>query len=351
MRQCLPSPSRTSNGVRHEPDVTVRRHALHLLIVAAWLATPIAAHGQPPSQPRRIPRVGILSTLASDPEAIASRLSTSLRPLGWGYPENLYVDVRSAAGDLSRLPRLAAQLVQLKPDVLLALWNSDVSALSHETKSIPIVMVFGVDPVGAGLVEKILRPGKNVTGVVVFAPEIAAKAFGFLREAFPASKRVGFVWNPDVTSSRYRRVAQTAADELGLTLVSVEIGKASEIDHGMEKLRAAKMDSLYVDGLALFNPEQRAQMLDLAVQRRLPALYAGGSLIDRGGLMSYNASVSDVWREVAGFVDAILKGSKPEDLPLRHATKFELAVNLKTAKVLGLKLPPQLLRAANHVIQ
>src|SRR5438128_1426347 len=121
MRQCLPSPSRTSNGVRHEPDVTVRRHALHLLIFASWLATPIVAHGQSPAQTRRIPRVGILSTLAYDPEALASRLSTSLRPLGWGYPENVSVDVRSAAGDLSRLPRLAAQLVQLKPDVLLAL--------------------------------------------------------------------------------------------------------------------------------------------------------------------------------------------------------------------------------------
>lgn len=332
--------------------MTLRRAAplLLLLLLAAWVATPDVTHAQSP-QPRKATRIGILSSLATDPESLVSRLSTSLRPLGWGSPENVQVDVRVAGGDLSRLPRLAVQLMQTKPDVLIALWNSDVSALVKETKSIPIVMVYGVDPVGAGLVEKLLRPGKNVTGVVVFSPEIATRAFSFLREAFPAAKRLGFVWNPSVTSARYYRVAQRAADELGITLVSVEIGKPTDVDRGMHALASARLDSLYVDGLALFTPEQRAQMLDFAVQRRLPALYAGGSLIERGGLMAYNASAPELWREAAGFIDAILKGAKPDELPVRQAPKFELALNLRTAKAFGLTLPPSLLRAASHVIE
>ena len=321
------------------------------LAVTAVLAVALGAEAQPAGQARKMPRIGILSSLATDPEAIVSRLSTSLRPLGWGVPENVHVDMRGAAGDLSRLPRLAKQLVQLKPDVLVALWNSDVAALRHETKSIPIVMVFGVDPVGAGLVERLLRPGRNVTGVVFASPEIAKKELGLLKEVFPRAKRVGFVWNPALTSSRYRRVAENAADQLGLTVLSVEVQTPSDLGRALRELGSGRADSLYVDGLALSTPDERHQMLLFAGQRRLPAIYIGISLAERGGLMSYNPSIPDVWREAAGVVDAILRGAKPEQLPIRQVTKFELAVNLRTAKKLGLTIPASLARAADHVIE
>jgi putative ABC transport system substrate-binding protein len=323
-----------------------------LVLLVAALAWPCAVQAQATGQTRKMPRIGILSSLANDPEALVSRLSTSLRPLGWPSPTSVQVDVRVASGDFNRLSRFATQLVQLKPDVLLALWDSDVAALRAETRSIPIVMLFGVDPAGAGLVEKVeklLRPSRNVTGVLVFSPEVASKELGLLKEAFPGAKRVGFVWNPAVTSSKYRRVAQRAADELNLTLVSVEVRKSTDFEQGMETLAAARIDSLFVDGLTLFSPEQRAGMIDFAARRHLPAIYVGSSLVDRGGLMSYNPSVPELWREGAGFVDAILRGKTPEDLPLREAPKFGLGINLKTAKALGLTIPPSLRRAAAYV--
>ena len=335
----------------------VRPAALNVLLVLAVLAAPRVAGAQLTGQVRKTVRVGILSSLASDPEALVSRLSTALRPFGWTYPENLQVDVRVAPSDLGRLPRLAAQLVQMKPDALVALWNSDVKALMGETRSIPIVVVFGVDPVGAGLVEKLLHPTrlllppKNVTGVEVWTEDLASRQLGLLKQAFPAAKRVGFVWNPGMMSSAHRRVAQRAARGLSLTLVSIEIPSVAGFEGGMHALGSARVDSLYVDALALFNPEQRAAMLEFAAQRRLPAIYAGSTLAERGGLMSYNASVPDLWHEAAGFVDAILRGAKPEQLSLRQATKFELTINLKTARVLGLTIMPSLLRAADHVIE
>ena len=323
-----------------------RRFLLTSLVGAA--AGPFVAGAQ---QAGKVYRIGFLgATSASGYASQVEAFREGLRGLGYVEGKNIVIDFRWAEGKYARLPQLAVELVRLKPDVLVTHAPAATRAAKRATSTIPIVMGVTGDAVATGLVDSLARPGGNVTGSSFFVRELSAKRLELLKEALPQLNRVGVLLNPDNPGNGATlEVMEHTARSLKLQLQTAEAQGPADVEGAVSSLvkRQAGALSVYEDAMLVAQAEQIA---DLAKKHRLPSVgffeYARA-----GGLLAFGVSYSDLWHRAAHFVDKILKGAKPADLPVEQATKFEVAVNLKTAKALGLTIPPSLLARADQVIE
>jgi putative ABC transport system substrate-binding protein len=321
------------------------------VIAGGLFAVPLAVE----AQPGKVYWIGVLSSGSPDSgsSALAARQSflQRLHEIGWIVGQNLAFERRYAEGKLDRLPDFAAELVQLKVSILLALGTPAALAAKRATATIPIV-IFAADPVGTGLVASLGRPGGNVTGLTIEAGlELAAKRLELLKDAAPKTSRVGMLWeSSNPAELRARDATLAAARVLGLTLLPQDVRMPNDLDAALAALSRARADALMV-AESSGNIEQRRLIVSFAEKHRLPTMFGERASVEEGGLMSYGTDFADLLRRAATYIDKILKGAKPGDLPVEQPTKFELVINLKTAKALGLTIPPSVLGRAGLVIE
>jgi putative ABC transport system substrate-binding protein len=330
--------------------ITIRRRELLAALggAAVW---PMAARAQ---QGERVRRVGVLmSTTADDAEGQA-RIAAFLKGLqqsGWAVSGNLRIDTRWGAGDADRMRKYAAELVALAPDVILASGGAVAGLLLQVTRTVPIVFTLTPDPVGAGFVESLARPGGNATGFTSIEYGMSGKWLELLREVAPRVRRVAVLRDPTVPAGIGQfAVLQSVAPSLGIELSSISGRDASEIEGAVTEFARSSNSGLIVLGSAV-SVLHRDLIIALAARHMLPAVYPGSYFVSSGGLISYSADSTEPHRRAASYVDRILKGEKPANLPVQNPTKYELAVNLKTAKALGLEIPDRLLALADKVIE
>jgi putative tryptophan/tyrosine transport system substrate-binding protein len=318
-----------------------------VLLVGLALATLDLAEAQ---QPAKVSKIGLLGTGSSSGLAsLREVFPKALRELGYVEGKNIAIEYRYADNKLDRLPTLADELVRLKVDVLITNATSAALAAKNATRTIPTVFLGVSDPVAAGLVDSLARPGGNITGFTNIAAVLAGKRLELLKETVPKLSRVAVMWNPqDPGSALNWKESQLPGRELGLQLHSVEVSSVDEYESAFKGAVKARSGALAVSPLASSNLNRIA---DLAVKNRLPAMYVLRDIVDRGGLMSYGPNQTETFRRAAVFVDKILKGAKPADLPVEQPTKFEFVINLKAAKQIGLTIPPNLLARADKVIK
>jgi putative ABC transport system substrate-binding protein len=320
-------------------------------LAGGLLAAPLAARAQAPP---KVSRVGYLSIgSASDPRRVAllAAFRQGLHGLGYVEGKNIVVEVRFDEEDYDRLPALAAELARLKVDIIVAYSTPAAQAAQNATRSIPIVMSTVVDPMRTGLVAGLGRPGANVTGLSLMAPELIGKQLQLLKELVPKVSRVGVLWDPANASNEPQlRQAKAAAQALGVKLQPLKTREPNDLESAFTAMRRERADAVIVlvDGMLVDN---RTAIARLAAKARLPAVYGLREHVKDGGLLFFGASPSDLNRRAATYVDKILKGAKPGDLPVEQPEKFELVINLKTAKALGLTIPPSLLQRADQVIE
>jgi putative ABC transport system substrate-binding protein len=331
---------------RHVP---IDRRALLAGVTASFLA-PLVADGQPARK-----RFSIGYLVAVTPEVVASysaAIEEGLRDLGYVEGRNIVVHRRYAEGKSERLPDLAAELVRLKVDVIVATTNPTIAAAKRATASIPIVMVIASDPVGTGFVASLARPGSNITGVTLdTGRELNGKRMELLNAMLPRASRVAVLRTPSDPGDAQRwNAAEDAGRRLGIVVSSVEIRGVDDFEAAFATMVREHADGVLVSaGPVAFT--HRRRIVGLAAQAKLPTVYSLREWVDDGGLMSYGPSLIDLWRRSATFVDKILRGTKPGDLPVEQPTKFELVINLRTARALGLAVPQSLLLRADQVIQ
>jgi putative ABC transport system substrate-binding protein len=319
-------------------------------LAGGLLAAPLASEAQQTAP--TIAKIGLLSV--TTPVVLASSIEAFRQALrGLGHVEGTFVlEVRYGDGRFERLPELARELVGLKMDVILATSDVVIAAIKRETQTIPIVMVFSTDPMGTGFVASLARPGGNVTGLSNISSELSRKRLELLREAVPGLSRVAALWNPDVRGALLDyKETEGAARLLRLELQSVEVSRAEDLDRAFSAVTKQRAQALVLPGANPVGFINRGKIATFAQRNRLPSMYPTREYVEAGGLMSYGPSLPDLFRRAATYVDKILKGAKPADLPVEQPTKFELVLNLKTAKALGLTIPPSLLQRADHVIE
>ena len=322
-----------------------------VLALLALGAAPLAAEAQ---QVAKVARIGYLSPHLAAGLHLRDAFLQGLRDLGYGEGRNIVLEYRDAEGKRERLPALAAELVALKVDVILAEGGTLGPRVAMQaTTTIPIVFAAG-DPVGSGLVTSLARPGGNVTGLSSIGPELVGKRLELLKQAVPGVDRVAILRQPvalgERTAMDMLKVADAAARALGVQPQFVEARDPDELARAFSDMTSARAGALTVLPANMFLREHR-RLVDLAAKNRLPAVYTSRDFVDAGGLMSYGANQADLFRRAATYVDKILKGAKPGDLPVEHPTKFELVINLKTAKALGLTIPQSVLAHADEVIR
>jgi putative tryptophan/tyrosine transport system substrate-binding protein len=322
-----------------------------LALTAILLALNFPAKAQ---QRGKVPRIGYLSgrgdSSTSDPLVEAFR--QGLRDLGYIEGKNILVEYRYAEGKVDRIPSLVAELVQLKVDVLVSPAFPAIRAAKQATKTIPIVMLINADPVAIGIVDSLARPGGNITGLARFMTELSGKRLELLKEMVPGISRVGVLWGADDPGAASGiKEYEPAARALKIQLLSLEIrGPNADLEGAFQAAATGRASALITvrDPLLLRYPKRIA---DLAIKNRLPSMYEGSDFVEAGGLVSYASSDAENFRRAAVYVDKILKGAKPADLPVEQPTKFELVINLKTAKQIGLTIPPSVLARADKVIK
>jgi putative tryptophan/tyrosine transport system substrate-binding protein len=325
-----------------------------IALVGGAVAWPMGVRAQ--QQPGMVHRIGYLSTGSANPRLANPRLLEAfrqgLRELGWVEGQNILVEYRFAEGQSDRLPGLADELVRLKVDVIAASPTPAALAAKNATETIPIVGISFDNPVEHGLVASLARPGGNITGLSYsVGPEIFGKDLELLRELIPEIRHVAVLSNSAGPNHALMiSNVQTAARSLGVELLLLEARGPDEFDGAFAAIAKERVGALFVFGDPMFGVH-RARLADLAAQNRLPTMYTNRPHVEAGGLLCYGPSFSDLWRRAASYVDKILKGAKPADLPVEQPTKFELVINLKTAKVLGLAIPPSLLARADEVIE
>jgi putative ABC transport system substrate-binding protein len=329
----------------------MKRREFIALLSGAAVAWPLGASAQ---QAAKVPRIGYLSgNLAANPHTREAFLQ-GLRDLGYVEGRNLEIEYRDVEGKYERLPALAAELVALKVDVILAAGTPQPLAAKQATRTIPIVFAGAADPVGSGLITSLARRGRNVTGLSLLLPELVGKCLEQLKQAVPGVSRVAVLWQPggsgELTEKDMLKGAEVAGRALGVRLQFVEARGPADFDRAFSDMTRARAGALTVLASNMILGERR-RLADLAAKNRLPAVYPLREFVDAGGLMAYGPDLADMFRRAATYVDKILKGAKPGDLPVEQPTKFELVINLKTAKALGLPIPPVLLARANEVIE
>jgi putative ABC transport system substrate-binding protein len=308
-----------------------------------------------PQQPKKVARIGYLSEQDPTRESARSQVvGRVLRELGYIEGQNIAIEYRYAEDKRDRFPDVAAELVRLKVDVIVAAGGAGlIRAAMNATKTIPIIMAgAGSDPVEAGLVESLARPGGNVTGITNLTGKLGGKRLELLKEAVPKLARVAVLYEPATRNSvvEVKEVLPDAARALGLTIQPWEVREADDFEKVFAALNKQRPDGLYVLSGPLMNANQK-RIVGLALKSRLPSMYYIREFVDSGGLMSYGADRADSYRRVAWYVDKILKGAKPADLPVEQPTKFELVINLKTTKQIGLTIPQSMLYRADKVIK
>jgi putative ABC transport system substrate-binding protein len=329
-----------------------KRNLGSFAVCAILLALCAIAEAQ---QPKKVPRIGYLSN--SDPASESPRseaIRLALRQLGYIEGQNIAFEYRYAEGKRDRYPELAAELVRLKVDIIVVAGGTGPTrAAKNATKTIPIVMTgLGADPIEASLIESLARPGGNVTGITLLARELGGKRLELLKEAVPKLARVAVLYDPAASSPVHevKEVLPVAARALRLTIQPWEVRDADGFERVFVALSKQRPDGLYVPGGPL-TTANRKRIAGFALKSRLPSMYNRREAVDAGGLMSYGADLVDSYRRVAYFVDRILKGAKPADLPVEQPTKFEFVINQKTAKQIGLTIPPDLLARATKIIR
>ena len=326
----------------------IDRRTFMAMSAIAILTAPLAAEAQ---QPVRVPRIGFLwPSPPSERQYLLDAFRQGLRELGYIENQNIVVEVRSAEGKYDRLPALATELVHLKVDVIVTTASPATKAAQQATKTIPIVMAVVVDPVATGFIASLARPGGNITGVSIMASDLVGKQLDLLKQVVPIFQVV-VLWNPaNPGNAPQLREAEVAARKLGVRLKPLEARNPDDLDNAfaaMTKERPSGLIVLVDTVLA----SHRARLADLAAKSRIPAIYGLRDHVEAGGLMAYSANLTEMYRRAATYVDRILKGSKPADLPVEQPTKFELVINLKTAKALGLTIPQSILTRADEIIQ
>ena len=332
--------------------MTSRRTFLGTL-AGGIIVAPLAAKAQ---QAARVARIGYLATnnLALSPPNLHEAFRQGLRDLGYVEGGNVVIEYRDAGGKPERLPAVAAELVALKVDVIVAPTTPSALAAKQVTRVIPIVFFGSNDPVTSGLVTSLARPGGNVTGLSGLFPEVVGKSLELVTQAVPGVSRIAVLWQPGAAGERTEKDilnrAEVAARALRVRLQIVEARGSADIDRAFSDMTRGRAGALAVWTTAMF-VQERGRLVTLAAKNRLPAVYTLREFVDAGGLMAYGHSQADLNRRAATYVDKILKGAKPADLPVEQPTKFELVINLRTAKALGLTIPQSVLARADEVIQ
>ncbi len=328
----------------------MKRKILVWLLATVLLTAVCVAEAQ---QPKNIAKVGVL--FPSNPAAAAHLLeafSQGLRERGYVDRKNAVLELRYGEAKAERISELARELVGLKVDVIVTATDLAVAAVKRETQTIPIVMANSSDPVATGFVASLARPGGNITGHSTISPELSGKRLELLKETIPGLSRVAFLWNPDVRGAvlDYQETERVAR-LLRLQLQSVEVPRAEDFDRAFSAITKQRAQALIVPGVNPVAFTNRGRLASFAQSNRLPSMFALNEYVDAGGLMSYGASNTDLWRRAATFVDKILKGTKPADIPVEQPMQFDLVINLKTAKEIGLTVPPNVLVRAQRVIR
>jgi len=328
--------------------MSTRVLVLFCLLITVWLITDLANA----QQPKKIPRIGYLTTgsLSSASENV-ERFRQGLRELGYVEGKTITIEYRYAGDKLDGLPDLAAELVQLKVEVIVVLNTPAAMAAKGATTTIPIVIAGFSDPVATGLVASLAKPGGNITGVTIMNDELAGKRLELLKETSPKVFRLAVLWNPTNSGAALVfKQTKAATQELRLQLQSLEVKSANDLESAFKAVTSAGANALVV----LAGPPvgaRRKEIADFAIKNRLPSVYDRSVYVEAGGLMSYGTNPTDTFRRVATYVDKILKGAKPGDLPVERPTKFEFVINLKTAKQIGLTIPSNVLLRADRVIK
>jgi putative ABC transport system substrate-binding protein len=314
---------------------------------AVLLATPYIAEAQPV---QRVARVGYLSDIEAGSDQFQQVLEEGLRKHGYISGTNLLLEKRFAERRPERLAGLAAELVRLRMDVIVAASERGAVAVKQATTAIPIVMVFGIDPVGLGLIDTLARPGGNVTGLTLDpGPEIIAKRLQLLREIAPGARIIALLTEPGGRTLRFGPLEE-AARTRNVSIVKIEVRQFEDLPSAFTAITKARAGAILVSGAAMLYGSRR-EVSEQVLKHRLPAIYPLRDYAEAGGLISYGVDLLDLFRRAATYIDKILKGAKPADLPVEQPTKFELVINLKTAKALGLTIPPSLLGRADEIIK
>jgi putative ABC transport system substrate-binding protein len=336
-------------GDRREEALLWRNTVRGIVTLTLGLLLPSLAATQPPAH---VPQIGVLTLYSSSsPVPLIEAFREGLRALGYVEGQNIVIEYRWGEGNVERLPALATELVHLKVDLIVVVGTQAIQAAKHATTTIPIVMAASSDPVGTGLVTSLSRPGGNITGLSVLAPELSGKRLELLKDAIPGLARVAVLWqggHPAATLALHE--VEAAGRLLRLQLQSLEVRGPNDFERAFAAASGEGAEALIVLSSAFFGAVRR-QLVERVTTSRLPAMYPSREYAEAGGLMSYGPSLPDLFRRAATYVDKILKGAKPGDLPVEQPMKFELVINLKTARALGLTMPPLLLFRADEVLE
>jgi putative tryptophan/tyrosine transport system substrate-binding protein len=329
----------------------MRRREFITVLGGAAGAWPLAARAQ---QGERVRRMGVITGTAEGDLEIQARtaaLLQGLAQLGWTDGRNLQIDIRFGGGDAERIRKSAAELVALAPDVIFATGSASVAAMLQATRTVPIVFAIVPDPVGSGFVNSLSRPGGNATGFMQFEYSLSWKWLELLKQIAPSVTRAAVLWDPAITAGIGQfAIIQSVAPSVGVEVSPINVREASEIERDVVRFAQSSNGGLILTASAL-SVVHRNLIIALALRHKLPAVYFNRSLVTDGGLISYGANLIDQYRQAASYVDRILKGEKPADLPVHAPTKYELVINLKTAKALGLDIPTSVLARADEVIE
>jgi len=336
-------------GMRHEARGNSKKaKVLGSALCALLFALSFPAQAQ---QAKKVPRIGFLSVTSPGLDPRLEAFRQGLREMGYVEGKNIIIESRYAEGQEDRLPALAAELVGLKADIIVTNGTRATGAAKNATKTIPIVMAYDLDPIGSGYVVSLARPGGNITGLTNISPDLSGKRLEVLKEALPGISRVGVIWNPEVPElvSAFKET-QNAARALGVQLQSLEVRGPDDFEGAFQAAIKGRARALIVLADALM-ARYRPQIVELEAKHKLPTMHQVSGWVEAGGLISYGAHLPDLYRRAATYVDKILKGAKPADLPVEQPTKFELVINLQAAKHLGLTIPQSIVYQADKVIK
>ena len=324
--------------------------ALIVTLTVGILAAPPAAGAQSGA---KIPTIGILQVgTGAGAGHLSAAFKQEMRERGYVEGQGVRFEQRFGEGKRERLSEAARELVRLKVDIIVTSTDEGVAAVKQQTQTIPIVMANSTDPVGTGFVVSLARPGQNITGNSSMSPELNGKRLEVLKQLVPDLSRVAILWNPDIRGAvlDYKET-EGAARALRLQLQSVEVTRADDLDRAFTAMTAERAQALVVPAVNALAYSNRQEIARLAQKNRMPALYGEGAYTDAGGLIAYGPNASDLWRRAAIYVDKILNGAKPGDLPVEQPTRFELSINVKTAKAMGLTIPSSLVQRADRIIE